>query len=144
MFDFFSGFFGIIKLAMVGGFSLTLIFMVLVALPRSPLRDFVIQFMLWGVAVVCAFFVVSPVDLIPFLPFDDILALGGGLTAATAAVTQKLRQRREDRENARRARMYAYTPRAEAEYGCFGPKHPIGVPNHYNDERTPHEYTTER
>ena len=143
MFDF-GGFFGLMRLAMVGGFSLTLIFMVLVALPRSPLRDFVMQFMLWGVAAACAVFVVSPVDLLPFLPFDDILAMGGSLTAATGAITQKLRQRRASRENARRARMYACTPRVEAEYGCFGPNRPIGAPNHYNDERTPHEYTTKR
>jgi hypothetical protein len=106
MFDFFNGFFEVIKLALLGGFGLAFVFLVLLALPRSPLRDFVMQFLLWGFAAVCAFLVVSPVDLIPFLPFDDILALGGGLTAATAAVAQKLAQRRADREADRREQMY--------------------------------------
>lgn len=105
MFDF-GGFFGVIKLALVGGFGLAFAFMVLIALPRSPLRDFVMQFLLWGVAAVCAFFVVSPVDLLPFLPFDDILALGGGVTAAAGAVLQKLSQRRAAREAERLEQMY--------------------------------------
>jgi hypothetical protein len=104
--DFFGGFFGVIKLALIGGFALAFAFMVLMALPRSPLRDFTMQCLLWGVAAVCAFFVVSPVDLMPFLPFDDILALGGGMTAAAGAVLQKLAQRRADREAERREQMY--------------------------------------
>ena len=102
----FGGFFGVIKLAMVGGFSLVFAAMILIMLPRSPMRDLVTQFLLWGVAAVCAFFVVSPVDLLPFLPFDDIFAMGGGMTAAAGAVLQKLSQRRADREAERREQMY--------------------------------------
>jgi len=102
----FGGFFGVIKLAMVGGFGLALAFMILIALPRSPLRDFSLQFMLWSVTAICAFFAISPVDLIPFLPFDDIFALGGGMTAAAGAVLQKLSQRRAEREAERREHMY--------------------------------------
>lgn len=102
----FGGFLGVIKLAMVGGFGLALAFMILIALPRSPLRNFSLQFMLWSFTAICTFFVVSPVDLLPFLPFDDIFTLGGGVTAAAGAVLQKLSQRRADREAERLEKMY--------------------------------------
>ena len=102
----FGGVVGLFKLAVVGSFTLALAFMILISLPRSPLRDFSLQFMLWSVTAICFFFAISPVDLIPLLPFDDIFAMGGGMTAAAGAVLQKLSQRRADREAERREHMY--------------------------------------
>jgi len=143
---FFSELFSFLKVCMIGGFSLAFVFLVLVALPRSPLRDASLQALLWGIVLVSGFLAVSPADFIPLPLFpDDLLYVGTGLSASLAAIVQKLRQRREDREDARRARLYAYPPRVEAEYGYFPPNRQIVVSNpHDNHERTRHEHTTER
>jgi len=131
--DFFGGFFGVIKLAMVGGFAIVFAFMVLMALPRSPLRDFFMQCLLWGVTAVCAFFVVSPVDLIPFLPFDDIFALGGGMTAAAGAVLQKLSQRRAEREAERLEQMYMQARMAYAAVNAKTARTPIAIEGEWHE-----------
>lgn len=97
---FISEFIGFIKLAMMGGFFVVVVFMVLVALPRSPFRDFVMQGLLWTIVVVSGFLVASPIDFIPLLPFDDLVAGGTGLTAAVTAIAQKARHARQDRQHA--------------------------------------------
>jgi hypothetical protein len=110
MFGFFTELFSFLKFCMLGGFALTGIFIVLLALPRSPLRDFIMQFLLWGMALAAGLVVVSPVDFIPFFPLDDMLAGGTGMIAAALAVVQKIRQRREDRELALWMRVHADAP----------------------------------
>jgi hypothetical protein len=97
---FISEVFGFLKLAMIGGFVLAGVFMVLVALPRSPFRDVVMQGLLWGIVLVSGFLVASPVDFIPLLPFDDLVAGGTGLTAAATAIAQKVRHIRADQDKA--------------------------------------------
>lgn len=109
MFDFLSDIVSFFKLCMIACFLLAFTFMVLVSLPRSPLRNACMQALLWGIAFVADFLVVSPADFIPLPLFpDDLLYGGAGLLAAGSALVQKIRQRREERELAMwRARMQA-------------------------------------
>jgi hypothetical protein len=98
---FFSEIMEFFKLVMIGGFVLCIVFMVLVALPRSPFRDFVMQGLLWSIVLLSGFLVLSPADFIPLLPFDDLIAGGTGLSAAAVAMAQKIRHAREDKERAK-------------------------------------------
>lgn len=107
---FFAELFSFLKFCMLGGFILTGVLLVLLALPRSPFRDGVLQVLLWGIALAAGWVVVSPVDFIPFFPLDDMLAGGTGTIAAALAVVQKIRQRREDRELALWTRIHTGAP----------------------------------
>ena len=107
---FISEVFGFLKLAMMGGFVLCMVFMVLVALPRSPFRDFVMQGLLWSIVLISGFLVLSPADFIPLLPFDDLIAGGTGLSAAAVAMAQKIRHAREDKERAKADALQSVRP----------------------------------
>jgi uncharacterized membrane protein YkvA (DUF1232 family) len=79
---------------LIGGVCLLLtVFLVLLALPKSKLRDLVMPFVGWGVAALSAMWIVSPLDpmpdVIPVLGFADDLvmlaiAIGSAMSASSA------------------------------------------------------------
>lgn len=79
-----------LRLLIQWGGILTLAFLVLLALPKSRLRDFLFPFAAWGFALVCGAYVVSPIDLMPEAalgPFgfvDDLGAIIAGIASAKA------------------------------------------------------------
>jgi Protein of unknown function (DUF1232) len=83
---------------LVGGGLLGL-FMILLALPKSKLSEFLMPIIGWCFALFCGAYVLFPVDLVPELalgPFgliDDAGALVAGICAARAAIkASKARQ----------------------------------------------------
>lgn len=83
--------FGLIKVVIVCGSVLLLALMVLVSMPRSRMRDVLVQVVGWAFALFCGAYVVSPVDVMPeaFLGplglVDDAGAIVAGLLSARAA-----------------------------------------------------------
>jgi uncharacterized membrane protein YkvA (DUF1232 family) len=73
------------------GTALVTVFVVLLALPQSKLREVLMPIVGWAVAIFCGFYCVSPVDVVPEAllgPFglvDDLGALALGISAAIAA-----------------------------------------------------------
>jgi hypothetical protein len=87
------------KLIVICGTLLLCTFLVLLALPKSRLRSFMLEIFGWGIAGLSAVYVISPIDLIPdFIPvigwIDDVGAAVGGVTAAMTAISA-----RREREN---------------------------------------------
>ncbi len=82
----------VVKLLVIGSFVLALALLVLIALPKSKLREALMPFAYWGFALLCLVYVGSPVDLAPeivFGPFgliDDAGAAVAGIAAIRAAL----------------------------------------------------------
>lgn len=82
-----------IQMLMVCGTLLGLAFFVLLSMPQSQLRAFLLPIIGWGVAIFCGFYCISPIDIVPeallgpvgFI--DDLGAVAAGLTAASVAMT---------------------------------------------------------
>lgn len=77
-------------LATIGGCLLALLF-VLLAMPQSKLRDFLMPIVGGAFALFCGVYAVSPVDVMPeailgpFGLFDDAVAVVAGVSSAVAA-----------------------------------------------------------
>ena len=89
-----SGIFDIIKLLLMCGTVLCLAFTILLAMPQSQLRAFLLPIVGWSIAIVCGIWCISPIDLIPdvFFPVgiaDDCAALVTGVVAARSAMKAK-------------------------------------------------------
>jgi len=76
---------------LVGG-SLTGLLLVLLAMPQSKLRDFLMPIVSWCFALACGVYILLPIDLAPEIalgPFgliDDVGALVAGILAARSAM----------------------------------------------------------
>lgn len=74
------------------GGVLVVVMLVLLALPRSKLRDVLMPVVGWCFALFCSIYIVSPVDVLPEIalgPFglvDDVGALVAGILSARAAM----------------------------------------------------------
>ena len=85
--------YGIIQMMFLSGTILSLTFFVLLSLPDSKLRAFLMPIVGWTFAIFCGVYCISPVDIVPeFLlgPFglvDDVGAAIAGIAAATTAMT---------------------------------------------------------
>jgi uncharacterized membrane protein YkvA (DUF1232 family) len=82
-----------IKTILMCGTVLMVVFMVLLAMPQSQLRDILVKTMGWVIAILCGLYVVSPVDIMPeallgpFGVFDDIGAIVVGVGSAMSAMS---------------------------------------------------------
>ncbi len=97
----------IIKIAVIGFFALFALFLILLSLPKSKLRNLVLEIGGWTTAVGSAVYVISPVDAIPGWIFpligqlDDVgVAIIGVLAFVMAKFMQRERRKMEieDRE----------------------------------------------
>jgi len=84
--------FSMIQTMFCCGTILVVAFAVLLSLPKSKLRAFVLPILGWCVAIFCGIYCISPIDIFPecFLgPFgliDDLGAVVGGISAVRAAM----------------------------------------------------------
>lgn len=105
-----EAFFDFLKVAAIGLFTLFALFIVLLSLPASRLRSFLLELMGWGTAGASAVAVVSPLDLIPdFIPVlgwtDDVGALlVGAASIIMALLMRRQRHRLEAAEERRQLR----------------------------------------
>jgi uncharacterized membrane protein YkvA (DUF1232 family) len=85
------GFFSFLAVIALCGTALAIAMLWLVNMPRSPLRDLLVQVVGWLFAIFCAIYCISPIDFLPeaFLgPFgliDDVGAAVVGVMSAMAA-----------------------------------------------------------
>jgi uncharacterized membrane protein YkvA (DUF1232 family) len=84
---------GFFEFVLFLGFLLTLTLLICVAIPASKMRDACLQVALVGLAAFSVLYAVSPVDLIPFFPLDDMVVLAGGIAAAIQAWQVHKRQK---------------------------------------------------
>lgn len=75
----------IVMVVAVSGFGLLGLFIVMLSLPKSRLASSLQLLFGIGTTAVSTLLIVSPVDLIPFLPIDDplyvVTAIGGAVMA---------------------------------------------------------------
>jgi uncharacterized membrane protein YkvA (DUF1232 family) len=82
----------IVKTLLLVGGGLTGLLLLLLALPHSKLRDFLMPIISWLFVLACGAYVISPIDVLPEMalgPFglvDDVGALIAGIVAARAAM----------------------------------------------------------
>ena len=99
-----GGFFEAVKVFFICLFALLALFIVLLALPGSRLRSFVLEITGWGTAAASAIYVISPLDLLPDI--IPVLGWGDDVVAAVTAISSILlalgmrrqRARLEERE----------------------------------------------
>ncbi|HTU18823.1 MAG TPA: YkvA family protein [Gemmataceae bacterium] len=99
----------LIQTFMICGTLLVLAFLVLLSMPKSQLRFFLLEILGWTGAALAGLYVLCPIDVIPdFIPvagwLDDGGALIGGIAAFIAAISA-----RSDRQ-----RWLAEQPRQDA------------------------------
>ena len=88
----FENLFAIIELMIICGTVLTIALFVMLSLPDSQLRTFLMPIVWWGVAILCGVWCISPLDPIPDVLFpvgfaDDAGALIAGISAARKAMS---------------------------------------------------------
>lgn len=83
---------GTIQMLVLCGTVLAIAFVVLLSMPQSKLRAFLLPICGWCVAIFCGVYAISPVDIVPEValgPFgliDDIGAVVAGISAARTAM----------------------------------------------------------
>jgi hypothetical protein len=83
---------GTIQMLILCGTGLGVAFFVLLALPKSQLRGFLLPIVGWVVAIFCGVYCISPIDIMPEAvlgPFgfiDDAGAVVAGIAAACTAM----------------------------------------------------------
>lgn len=87
--------FEVMKWMLGCGTLLMIAFIVLLSLPKSQLRSFLMPVIGWAMAIFCGIYAVSPIDVIPEAVLgpigliDDICAVLMGIAAARAAMNAK-------------------------------------------------------
>lgn len=84
-----SEFFSLLKLIVFCGTLFFIATVVLLSLPQSRLRSVGIEIVKWAAVGVLAILVVSPIDLLPGVPFDDIAYILGALASGNSAVEDR-------------------------------------------------------
>lgn len=93
--------FGLLHMVIFCGTLMGIVFIVALALPQSRLRALLLPFAAWGVAIFCAIWAISPIDLVPEAllgPFglvDDVGAVVAGVMAARTAINAS-KQKKKD------------------------------------------------
>ena len=85
---------GLLEVLAVCGAIFAALFLVLLAMPKSELRSFLLEIMGWTGAGLAAAATVSPIDVIPdFIPvlgqMDDLLYVIAGVVCAAVAYSQR-------------------------------------------------------
>jgi uncharacterized membrane protein YkvA (DUF1232 family) len=87
--------FAVMQMMLLCGTVLVVTFVVLLSLPQSKLREFLMPVVGWCVAIFCGIYCISPIDIVPeallgpFGLIDDLGALVAGIAAARAAMNAK-------------------------------------------------------
>jgi hypothetical protein len=104
-----QGFLELLKIIVIGFFALVALFLILLSIPKSKLRNLVLEIGGWTTAAGAAVYVVSPVDAIPGWMFpvigqlDDLaVAVLGVIAAIFAKVMRHQRKKMEEAEERRR------------------------------------------
>lgn len=90
-----SGLFEMLQYLMTCGMLVVVAFLITLALPQSKLRAFLMPIVGWAMAIFCAFYTISPVDILPEAmlgPFglvDDLGAVVAGFSAARMAMSSQ-------------------------------------------------------
>jgi uncharacterized membrane protein YkvA (DUF1232 family) len=84
----------LIKLLAIIGGVIVVVLMILLAMPASKLRDFLLPIVAWSFSLLCGFLVISPIDFLPdFIPVvgwvDDVGLAVTGIGSAVAAMSFK-------------------------------------------------------
>ncbi len=85
----------VIQTTLLVGGGLTALLLVLLAMPHSKLRDFLMPIVSWCFALACGAYILLPIDLVPEIalgPFgliDDVGVLVAGILAARSAMQQR-------------------------------------------------------
>jgi hypothetical protein len=93
-----DAFFSFLKVAVIGLFALMALFLILFALPKSPLRSLVLEVIGWTGAGLSTAALVSPLDLIPdVIPIvgwgDDVAYALAAIGCALLGYSQRRRRR---------------------------------------------------
>lgn len=78
------------------GTAVVIAFFVLLSMPKSELRAFLLPIVSWCVAIFCGIYCISPIDIVPeafFGPFglvDDVGAIVAGISAVRCGMNPKL------------------------------------------------------
>lgn len=84
--------FGVIQTMIVCGTAVVVAFVVLLSLPQSKLRAFLLPIVGWCIAILCGIYCISPIDIVPEAlvgPFglvDDVGAVVAGIAAVRTAM----------------------------------------------------------
>jgi hypothetical protein len=92
-----DAFFSFLKVAVIGLFALMALFLILFALPKSPLRSLVLEVLGWTGAGLSTAALVSPLDLIPdVIPIvgwgDDVAYILAAVGCALLGYSQRRRR----------------------------------------------------
>ena len=85
--------FGTIQTMFMCATALAIAFVVLLSLPQSKLRAFLLPIIGWCIAILCAVYCISPIDVVPEAllgPFglvDDVGAVVAGVAAVRSALS---------------------------------------------------------
>lgn len=91
--------FEMIQTLILCGTALAAAFLVLLAMPQSRLRDFLMPFVGWAVAALSTIYIVSPIDIVPdFIPIAGWLDDGGALMTAIAGAVMAMRAQSEQKK----------------------------------------------
>jgi uncharacterized membrane protein YkvA (DUF1232 family) len=94
-----DAFFEFLKYFFIGIFALIALFLILLALPKSRLRNLILEITGWGTAATATASVISPIDPVPdFIPLlgqmDDLGMIVLGICSAILAAYLR-RQRKQ-------------------------------------------------
>ena len=88
-----------IRMIVVCGSLLLAVFLVLLALPRSKMREVVMPVVGWAVAALSAIYVVSPLDIVPdVIPIAGWLDDGGAVVTGIAGAVMAMRAQAEHKQ----------------------------------------------
>jgi len=91
--------FEMINTLIMCGTGLFVVFLILLAMPKSQLRSFLAPLVGWAVAALSTIYIVSPIDIVPdFIPIAGWLDDGGALMTAIAGAVMAMKAQSEQKK----------------------------------------------
>lgn len=88
-----------IRMIVVCGSLLLAVFLVLLALPQSKMREVVMPVVGWAVAALSAIYVISPLDIVPdVIPIAGWLDDGGAIVTGIAGAVMAMKAQAEHKQ----------------------------------------------